>query len=291
MRKGFSAAIPLVAAAALCACGSGDDSAARGQLLLAITDAPVDSATAVVVQFSGVEVQPASGGAESFDFDSPRSIDLLALSGHDSELLLDGVDVPAGRYSWVRLKVDAEDGVDDSYIVLENGERRELAIPSGDQTGLKLNNGFEVPAGGTGSFTVDFDLRKSVHEPMNADPDYLLRPTLRIVDNTQVGAIAGTVAPELLGPECAPAVYVFAGGGVIPDDVDGTAPEPVTTARVAEDGTYAAAFLTEGTYTAAFTCDAAADDPATGETLEFSPTQTVNVTASETTTVNFPPSP
>lgn len=283
-----------LAALALAACDSGSST---GRLSMAVTDAPVDGATAVVVQFTGVEVKPASGSARSFDYPAPRQIDLLALTGTDSELLLDGVTVPAGAYEWVRLKVDATaDGVSDSYIDLSDGSRHELDIPSGDQSGLKLHGGYVVPAGGAASFTVDFDLRKSVHEPMNAEDSYKLRPTLRIVDNAHVGSIAGTVEASLVPTGCTPAVYVFTGSGVTPDDVDGAAPEPVSTAIVKLDSgsgqyRYTVGFLSEGPYTASFTCDAAADSPSANDTLAFSGTQNATVVHDMTTTVNFPPPP
>lgn len=269
------------------------DDAATGRLTLAVTDAPVDRATAVVVEFTGIDIKPAAGEARGFDFEQPRSIDLLALSGSDSETLLQDVEVEAGRYEWVRLRVNAEeDGVTDSYIDLEDGSRHELEVPSGAETGLKLHSGFLVPAGGAASFTVDFDLRKSVHEPMDAADSYQLRPTLRIVDNAQVGAIAGTVAAALVTTGCTPAVYVFEGSGVTPDDVDGAPAEPVTTAQVELDSAsgqygYRAGFLGAGGYTVAFTCDAAADDPAANDALTFSGAQNATVTAGQTTAVSF----
>jgi hypothetical protein len=281
----------------LLALGGCDDDSGTGKLSLAITDAPVDGATAVVVQFTGVEVKPAEGSARSFTFDAPRQIDLLALTGTDSELLLDEVEVPAGRYNWVRLAVDAdEDGVTDSYIDLDDGSRHELEVPSGDETGLKLISGFRVPAGGEASFTLDFDLRKSVHEPMGAGDSFKLRPTLRIVDNALAGAIAGTVMGTLVVPGCTPAVYVFAGSGATPDDVDGAAPEPVSSAMpelnvATGDYDYTAGFLAEGAYTVSFTCDAAADNPETDDLLVFVGTQDATVAANQTTTVNFPPAP
>lgn len=282
----------VVLVAALAACS---DDRGTGHLSLAVTDAPVDSATAVVVQFTGVEVKPQGEGSRNFDFDAPRQIDLLALSGTDSELLLDGAVVPAGRYEWVRLKVNAlEDGVADSYIDLTDGTRHELEVPSGAQTGLKLHTGFSVPKGGEAGFTLDFDLRKSVHEPMDAGDSYKLRPTLRIVDNARIGAIAGTVDAARVPTGCTPAVYVYSGTGVTPDDVDGAAPEPLTTARVELDAgsgsyRYTAGFLAEGPYTVAYTCDAAADDPAVNDTLVFSAPQSAAVTAGQTTTVDFGP--
>ena len=287
----------LTGAAALALLPGCSDEGGTGRLSLAVTDAPVDGATAVVVQFTGVEVKPADGSARAFDFDAPRQIDLLALTGTDSELLLDDVEVPSGRYNWVRLKVDAnEDGIADSYIDLDDGSRHELEIPSGDETGLKLHSGFRVPNGGAASFTLDFDLRKSVHEPMDAGDSFKLRPTLRIVDNATIGSIAGTVQGALVVPGCTPAVYVFAGSGVTPDDVDAIEPDPVSSAvPELNAGTgnfdYTVGFLATGAYTVSFTCNAAADNPATSDTLVFVGTQDATVTADQATVVNFPPPP
>ena len=293
MDKTFFATV--LAVPALLMLGGCSDDASTGKLSMAITDAPVDGATAVVVQFTGVEIKPADGSARSFDFAAPRQINLLALTGTDSELLLDEVEVTAGRYNWVRLKVDAdEDGVTDSYIDLTDGSRHELEIPSGAETGLKLHSGFVVAAGGASNFTLDFDLRKSVHEPMNAGDSFKLRPALRIVDNSRIGAIAGTVQAALVVPGCTPAVYVFTGSGVTPDDVDATAPQPVASARpelnvATGNYGYTAGFLSEGAYTVSFTCDAGADDPATDDTLVFAGTRDATVVADQVTTVNFPP--
>ncbi len=281
-----------LAAILLVACG--DDEPDTGRLTLGLTDAPVDDASKVVVEFTGVEVKPADGEAILFDFATPRTIDLLALQGGGSEIILDGVEVPAGAYNWVRLSVNAEeDTVLDSFIELStDGSQHELEVPSGAETGLKLVSGFVVPAGGAAAYTVDFNLRKSVHEPMDSADSYKLRPVLRIVDNSMVGAIAGTVAVTLITPGCTPTVYVFTGAGVTPDDVDGVPAEPVTSALVELNSgsgayEYRAAFLNASNYTAAFTCEAAADDPAVDDALAFSPAQNATVTVGQVTAVNF----
>lgn len=292
MKKSIERLALLGVVLSLAACGGGNEGPRFGQLSLAITDAPVDDATAVVVEFTGVEVKPAGGEAISFDYDEPRTIDLLALQGGGSEVILDDVTVPAGAYDWVRLKVNAvADGTLDSYITLNDGSQHELYVPSGSQSGLKLVSGFVVPAGGASDFTIDFDLRKSVVEPMNASTEYVLKPALRIVDNAQVGKISGTVDNARIVDGCSPAVYVFSGAGVTPDDVDGTAPDPVSSAAVKLDTgtgqyTYTVAFLAPGSYTVAFTCDAAADDPETSDTLTFV-AQDATVAHDQVTTVDF----
>lgn len=294
-----------------CGSGSGSDSSgdgATGSFTLRVTDAPVDMADNVWIQFRGLELHAATGERITFFYcqgantgetvvdtspcspPAPKSLDLLALTGGVSDTLLMNQTLVAGHYNWIRLLVDAEPGVRDSFIVTSAGES-ELTIPSGDETGLKLNRGFDVPVGGHADFTIDFNLRKSVHLP-ESGTDYLLRPTLRIVDNVVVGAIAGTVDSALITASCTGAVYVYAGSNVTPDDIDTILPDPVTTAMVKLDSTsgdyeYKAGFLEAGDYTVAFTCDAVQDDPGSDDALVFVGTATVSVSAGAVTVHDF----
>ncbi len=300
-RNAFStlrtALLPLSIAAMLTACGGGGGGgSSTGSLNLSITDAPVDNADAVWVEFTGIEIKPANGSSFDIDFAQPKRINLLALTGGTSEVLLNGETLNAGTYSWMRLKVNASEGgdpADDSYIVI-GGTPRELRIPSGAQTGLKLNRPITIPADNTASFTIDFDLRKSVHE--RSGGIYHLRPTLRLVDNSTDGSLAGIVAPSTISAECIAgdkaAVYIFEGASTTPDDVniDGNDVEPVATASVDwanSNNSYTVAFLDAGTYTAAFTCDAGVDDPAAEDSLSFVGTSNVTINAGQTTTQNF----
>ena len=311
----------MLAVILLASCGSGGGgagSAGSGALTLRITDGPVDTAEHVYIQFRGLELQPAGGGRITLYYcqdpadatktvvsatpcttpAAPKQLDLLTLTGGQADFLLDSYMLPAGHYSWIRLMVDTG-GYHDSYIVVAGGADYPLTIPSANQTGLKLNRGFDVPDGGSADFAIDFDLRKSVHVTGNGK--YMMRPTLRLVDHTQVGTIAGTVNPALVPGGCTPAVYVYAGTGVVPDDIDDNAPDPVTTATVKLDSgsgeyRYAAAFLEPGDYTVAYTCDAAHDDQTVDNTptvnpptdiVTFTGAASVAVTANTTTVHNF----
>lgn len=282
-------AVAILSAVFLIGCGV-DSTSDTGTLTLSVTDAPVDMANRVVVKFSGVEVNPASG--ELLSFSISNSIDLLALSGGGSEALLAGKTLEAGSYTWIRLIVNAQSGVLDSYIELTDGSQHSLEIPSGSETGLKLVRGFDVPAGGSADFTIDFDLRKSIH---NSSTGYMLRPALRIVDNTEVGSIAGTVDSALINGTGGNAVYAFEGSGITPDDVDGISPEPINAALVelesSGDYTYKVAFLNAGDYTVAFTNSADADDPTIDDSItnsvSFVGVANATVTAGGMTQHNF----
>jgi hypothetical protein len=311
--------ILLAAAAAtlLAACGGEDGGGGAqktGMLKVGITDAPVDFADQVVVQFSGVELKPRDGEAFSIDFPATR-LDLLELQGTRRALLLDREAVPAGEYEWMRLKVDADPNViGDSYVRLETGgEQCEMRVPSGDQTGLKLVRGFTVGAGTITDFTIDFDLRKSVVAPPGqrtpvstcGGQAYLLKPALRIVDSLKVGVVAGRVDPSLISAQCASStaapypgnVYLFgpiaAGSDVLTDDYDGVdadpnGADPLTSAMVDKNTfAYTIGFVPAGDYRVAYTCDlddaavdadAAPTPPATAETVRFTTPEGIRVT-------------
>ncbi len=286
---------------ALAACGgsSGSGGESTGSFSLAVTDAAIDSASHVFVEFSGVSIKPADGEAIEFTFDEAKSIDLLALQGSASEGLVNGEEVPAGDYEWIRLHVNAEnDGVLDSYLELDTGNQLELRVPSGSQTGLKLVSGFTVTANGTADFTIDFDLRKSVIlPPSDAIGGAMLKPTLRLIDNTAAGSIAGNVDLEVITEQCASdtgeqfgAVYVYSGTDATVSDVSGGDGDPITTALVSESGgeySYEAGFLDEGDYTVAYTCGAMDDDPEAEDSLTFVGESNATVEADAETEVNF----
>ena len=291
----------LVTALGITACGGGGGSGSgTGRITIAVTDAAIDGAAHVVVRFTGVELQPAGGDRLSFVFDTPRNIDLLTLQGNASEPLLDQVEVPAGDYNWIRLMVEARRGVLDSYIEFADTTQASLFIPSGEQHGLQLSSGFTVAQGGLADFVIDFDLRKSVHEPQNGDEDYYLRPSLRLLDRLEVGSLSGTVSEDLItDPSCTNgpnhdvgnAVYVYQGSGIVPDDV-GSPTEPLTSALVHYDETsdtyvYNLGFVAAGDYTIAFTCQAADDDPAIDDDIAFTGAADVSVAVDQDTGHDF----
>lgn len=146
-----------------------------------------------------------------------------------------------------------------------DGGQKTLFVPSGAQTGLKLVSGFSVPEGGSANFTIDFDARKSIVNPQGGQADYYLKPTLRLIDNSEAGTIVGTVdASTVIQTECADPstytgmVYVYQNSGVTPDDL-GSGNEPLVAVPVSDEEdpgvyTYKAAFLAEGDYTVSYSC-------------------------------------
>lgn len=306
----------------LASCG-GSSGSSSGTLNVSLTDAPVDGASAVVIAFTGIDLQHTDGSLTSITFPSTRYIDLLKLQGEVTGALTKGATVPAGDYEWMRLNVLADrNAQNESYITLTNGTQYPLYIPSGAETGLKLVSPFTVAQGSTTNLIIEFDLRKSVTAPPGQDPNYVLKPTLRLVDELQVGQIAAHIdlaalTTAQLGStaavsSCKGGLYLFAGAAATPDDADGDTTDdggsdPVDYMPIPFDGTTTLVSLTipfvaTGSYTLAATCNFDVDQsPDTNDyvpnatagqpgyhTMSWTTVNNVVVTANNTTTVSLP---
>jgi len=277
-----------------------------GRLSLALTDAPVDDAYSVVVQFNKVSIRGVGATDDIvFDLDPVMSVDLLTLQGANSQTVITDEVVPAGSYDEIRLFIDSVPGVQDSYIVLEQGGAQyDLEVPSGTQSGLKVKGELSVPEDGSASFTIDFDVRRSIVKAGNDNSKngvkYMLKPVLHLVQDDQAGVIKGTVATGLLdlAAGCSDddvdtynAVYIFE-GAVSPDDIDNDGVEPLTTALVAYSNEstsyeYEVGFLPAGDYTVAFTCNADIEIVDVDDDLKFTIGRAAPVTALGKTVVDF----
>lgn len=263
-------------------CSGGSDALGTGRVSLGISDGPVHEASKVCITFDEVEFKSDSETIV-VDLDPPVTINLLEFQGASAAPLLVGQQLPAGPYQWIRLGVDAVRGAsggagdaddpdcdaDGSYIVLPTGTYN-LYVPSGEDNGLRLVSGFTVPVNATVDLTAEFDLMQSVTAPDGLSPDVLLRPTVRLVDNAEVGTLTGTVSNELAtADDCAPSVVVF-DDGVPPNATDPMADNPVATAIVSFGSAayeYTVGYLLAGNYNVAFTCDGEAFEPADGKAV------------------------
>lgn len=314
--------IALAAATALLsACGgdSSDNNAGNqtGKVGFSMTDAPADDLEQVHLTVHAVSFKPANGQAVYRELDEPLVVDnLLDLQGTTSTVILPTTEVPAGRYNWVRLHILG--GGDNTYIIDDQGGQYDLYVP-GQQNGsekvrhVQLVSGFVVPVDGEVNFTLDVDLRRAITKPANKDY-YLLRPAIRMVDNSEVGAISGTIDASLIEDESCTSVmeadslegnvvYLYNGenaeSGDIYLDAQGEPADsnnPVTTANVSYNGDtssyqFEIGFVPAGDYTVAFTCQGLDDDPETDQTLVFPAQTNVTVNVGETSPADLPATP
>lgn len=232
MKRSLVLFAALLAFAASAGCSS-STRPQSGTVRVSLTDAPADydSVILVVREVAVHRAGPDDMGWTTFVPDSAR-YDLLRLrNGVFAEL--GEVLVDAGHYTQVRLVLDPG-----SHVV-ENGVRRDIVIPSGLQTGLKLVGEFDVVAGTSVDLGIDFDAARSFHE--TGGGKLMLKPTVRVFVMDLTGAISGAVQPA----DPPSIVYAIAGADTLTSALTGAA------------GGFVLPLLPAGAYTVAFDAPAA----------------------------------
>jgi len=160
----------------------------QGQILIKMVDNPADY-DEVNIAVSRVEVHKAESDSSSGWFvinSTPAVYDLLTLR-NGASVVLGNKSLDAGHYSQIRLII----GTGSNIVV--DGNFYNLTIPSGVQSGIKLNHAFEIEAGNIYELMLDFDVDHSIVKTGNSE--YKLKPVIRLVPTIISGTISGTINP------------------------------------------------------------------------------------------------
>ena len=131
-----------------------------------------------------------------------RSYNLLELTNGVFEMIAD-TELEVGTYPQIRLVVSR----DQNNVVID-GETHGLFVPSGVQTGVKLNVNAEIREGIVYTLLLDFDVLRSVVKTGQAPvPGYILKPVIRATNEAITGNIGGVIEPF----EARAVVYAIAG--------------------------------------------------------------------------------
>jgi len=168
---------------------SGGQNLNKGSIRLVLIDSP-STLDSIVICISRVEVHKSgtdtTSGSWTVINDSLRYFDLLLLNNGASAVLGD-TSLTEGTYTQIRLIVE-----DRNYVV-DDGVNYPLTIPSGTQTGIKLNHSFEIESGKLYELFLDFNVDKSVK--ITGNGKYKLKPTIRVMPVVISGSIFGQVLP------------------------------------------------------------------------------------------------
>jgi len=235
------------------------------------TDPPADPAiTAVQANLRGLEFRRSDGTTPVLKFNAGELVDLMDLRDGDPLRVFTDEQLPAGRYTGVRLLFDADEN---DNAVAAGAEEFPLQLADGDFADVDFR--VEDEKNSRESITLVLDLRQSLALD-EADDEYTLTPRLRATDTGDAARIEGDVTatcPAGTSLETGGAVYLFAGREVDPDDIDGVGVEPFATTAVVDDGfgvfRYALRFLPRGNYTIALTCRGDEDVPGESGSLDF----------------------
>lgn len=186
-------------------------------LKVLLTDAPADYVAAAWVDIGRVDILPVGDGEDDAPItltedgtDGP--VNLLELQD-DVTMLLADTTIDPGEYKQLRLIVESA-SVDliEGYTFRDGSTSMDLKVPSGAQTGIKLNlwpadgmdemededAGVRIVPGET-VLVVDFDVNQSFVIQGNPETpagikSMLFKPTLRVTVQDVAGSISGTVS-------------------------------------------------------------------------------------------------
>ena len=164
-----------------CLGGGGDGT---GILAVSLTDAPANDIAHVWITVESVSVQsPGSGWITLTDVENEgTTVDLLAL--RFSEELLGEKEVPAGKYTQLRMKLT------DAWVEDWEGNTIKFTVPSSK---LKSQKNFQVPSGVVTELVMDLDVLEFIRWKENQN-EYKMRPTaFRVIPRVVLGTVEGRV--------------------------------------------------------------------------------------------------
>src|SRR5687768_6380301 len=175
-------AVASVAALPLAGCDLfGSGSGPEFRLRMTDDPFPFDLADSAVVTIRRIELRGEDGVEPFTFFDGPETVFNLLDFQNGLDTTLGLATLPTSGYNQVRIIVGPG-----AYVVLNDGTVHPLRVPSGEQTGIKIN----LPAvaadeaADTVDLLVDFDVESSFHTTGNPDNPqglrFSFRPVIRI---------------------------------------------------------------------------------------------------------------
>jgi hypothetical protein len=171
-----------------------------GTLAVRLMDAPA-AYQAVNIAIDSVRVHVESGDTVNGWYTisrSPAIYNVLDYGNGKDTLIAEGA-IPSGRYSQIRLYIGQGSNV------VENNVTHPLEVPSGSQSGLKLNIQATILPGVKYVVTLDFDVSRSI--VVTGNGRYKLKPVIQTVATAVSGSLSGMVLPD----STRPTVWAIAG--------------------------------------------------------------------------------
>ena len=171
-----------------CDKGNSPETNGESEVEVRMTDAP-GPFDAVLVDIQGVEIHSDVNGWNTVALANPGVYDLLKLT-NGLDTLLGTATLPSGQISQLRLKLGSRNSV------VLNGNSYDLATPSAQQSGLKVQIHQNLSPGIRYTILLDFDASMSIVETGN--DAYILKPVIRAITQGIDGALQGKISPSVI---------------------------------------------------------------------------------------------
>lgn len=169
-------------------CNVNNSDSSTGTLEMFLTDAP---ATYEAVYIDIQEVQLNTGSEQQEEWitlnSQPLRVDLLKLD-NGAETLLGTAQLETGTYSQIRLILGPNNEV------IDEGSSNQLTVPSGAESGYKVNLNATIVEDSTLTKIVDFDVARSI--AVTGNGEYILNPVLKVFDPEETGSVSGQIVPQ-----------------------------------------------------------------------------------------------
>ncbi len=241
--------------------GCGTEDGSTGRLNLFITDAPIDGANikSAFIAINSIELKGPNGWKTIKSFDRPLAVDLLRFQ-HGESMLISEQYVDAGQYTALRLVLNAQEpgsGLIKSPgcgLVMESGTQQTLFSTEENQS-KAIEFPLQMPDNGIASYTLDFDLRKSIQHTEGSE-ELILQPNIRVINNEVAAKIAGTFSME--ASPIGIVVYAYKQGkyNVTETSRSGNQvafSQATTSVKLRKDGSFVLGFLDPAKYDLVFT--------------------------------------
>jgi hypothetical protein len=184
----------------------------QGQIKVTMVDAPA-SYDQINIVVARVEVHKAGADTNSGWIvinNNTATYNLLTLR-NGASVILGNSSLDIGHYTQIRLIL----GTGSNVVV--NGTAYSLDVPSGMQTGIKLNHEFDIQSNVVYELMLDFNAERSII--LTGNGQYKMTPVIRLVPVI----ISGTISGQINQLDADAFVYVVSG-----TDTIGTFEEPTT---------------------------------------------------------------
>jgi hypothetical protein len=162
----------------------------KARLQVRLTDSPDPNVKEVWIDVKEVLINMGDTSWITLDGAHPGVYNLLDFTNGKDTILADA-EIAAGNVSQIRLLLG-----DNNFIITNSGDKIDLATPSAQQSGLKVQVNQAVTGGLLYRLILDFNAGKSIVKAGNSG-QFILKPVLRIISFVPSGGnVKGVVVPD-----------------------------------------------------------------------------------------------